>query len=242
MKENKQIHVPKHIAFIMDGNGRWAKERNQPRTFGHKQGVKNIRDLAIECNRLGIKAMTVYAFSTENWSRPSTEVQYIFKLPKVFFSLYIKELIENNIQIKMIGHLNALPKATQKVIVEAMNQTAHNTGMILCFAVNYGGQDEIVHATKQVAQDVIDGKLSINEMDASVFEKYLMTNTLPPLEYLVRTSGELRLSNFLLWQSAYAEFYFTDIKWPDFNVEALHVALDDFNRRQRRYGGVKDED
>lgn len=240
--ELEKRNIPLHIAFIMDGNGRWAKERKQPRTFGHKQGVKNIRDLAIECNNLGVKAMTVYAFSTENWSRPSSEVQYIFKLPKVFFSLYMKELVDNNIQIRMIGHMHALPKATQRVILDAIEETKYNTGLILCFAVNYGGQDEIVTATKSIVQDVLAGKCSVDDINQQLFQHHLMTASMPPLEFVIRTSGEVRLSNFLLWQSAYAELYFTDVKWPDFNVVALHNALDVFNTRQRRHGGIADED
>lgn len=235
-------NIPLHIAFIMDGNGRWAKERKQPRTFGHKQGVKNIRDLAIECNNLGIKAMTVYAFSTENWARPSSEVSYIFKLPKVFFNLYMKELVENNIQIKMIGKIEALPKATQRVILDAIDETKDNTGLILCFAVNYGGQDEIVSATKQIASEILAGKRSVDDINQHMFERHLMTASMPPLEFLVRTSGEVRLSNFLLWQAAYAELYFTETKWPDFNVEQLHEALRAFQQRQRRHGGIVDED
>lgn len=231
-------NVPQHIAFIMDGNGRWAKERNQPRTFGHKAGTKTIREVALEANRLGIKAMTIYAFSTENFSRPEEEINFIFKLPKEFFNLYLKELIENNVKISTIGHLEMAPINSQNIIQSAMDKTKDNTGLNLCFAFIYGGRDEIVHATKHLFNDVQNGKLNIEDINENIFSNYLMTSDLPPVDLMIRTSGEQRLSNFLLWQLAYSEFVFTDTKWPDFNGEELKKVILDYQKRNRRFGGL----
>lgn len=231
-------NVPQHIAFIMDGNGRWAKERNMPRTFGHKEGAKTIRKVALAANKLGIKAMTIYAFSTENFSRPEEEVNFIFKLPKEFFHLYLKELIDNNVKISMIGHLEKAPKNTQDIIQDAINKTKHNTGLNLCFAFIYGGRDEIIHATKQLCNKVVDHKIAIDEIDEKIFESHLMTKDLPPVDLMIRTSGEQRLSNYLLWQLAYAEFVFTDVKWPDFNEEHLVEVILNYQNRNRRFGGL----
>ena len=212
-------NIPGHIAFIMDGNGRWAKQRKMPRTYGHHEGTKTIRDIALSCNKLGVKAMTVYAFSTENFARPNQEVQYIFKLPKDFFESYMKELMENNVKITTIGHLEMAPQETQDIINKAIEKTSHNTGLILCFAFIYGGRDEIVWAAKKIAQKVKNDELSIDNIDENIFNHELMTKDLPDVDLMVRTSGEQRLSNFLLWQLAYAEFVFTDVYWPDFNEE-----------------------
>ena len=208
-------NIPAHIAFIMDGNGRWAKKRMMPRTYGHNEGTKTIRKIALEANRLGVKAMTVYAFSTENFSRPEEEVQFIFKLPKKFFELYLKELIENNVQICMIGHLEKAPKATRDIINTAIERTKGNTGLKLCFAFIYGSRDE------------------------NYFGSTLMSANLPDVDLMVRTSGEQRLSNFMLWQLAYAEFIFTPVCWPDFDEKELHKAIWLYQNRDRRYGGLK---
>lgn len=232
-------NIPGHIAFIMDGNGRWAKQRKMPRTYGHHEGTKTIRDIALSCNKLGVKAMTVYAFSTENFARPDQEVQYIFKLPKDFFESYMKELMENNVKITSIGHLEMAPQETQSIINKAIEKTSNNTGLILCFAFIYGGRDEIVWATKKIAQKVKDGELSIDNIDENIFSQELMTKDLPDVDLMVRTSGEQRLSNFLLWQLAYAEFVFTDIYWPDFNDEELRKAIWLYQNRDRRFGGLK---
>lgn len=231
-------NIPQHIAFIMDGNGRWAKEKNKPRTFGHKQGTKTIREIALAANKIGIKAMTIYAFSTENFSRPETEVNFIFKLPKDFFGLYLKELIENNVKITTIGHLDMAPKNTQDIINLAIDKTKNNTGLNLCFAFIYGGRDEIVQTTKIIVNKVQNGDIKIQDIDELLFDKELMTNGLPPIDLMVRTSGEQRLSNFLLWQLAYSEFIFTDVKWPDFNEEELHNCIKIYQDRTRRFGGI----
>lgn len=231
--------IPEHIAFIMDGNGRWAKSRNRPRTFGHQEGTKTIRKIALECNRLGVKAMTVYAFSTENFARPESEVNFIFKLPEEFFNLYFEELHKNNVKITVIGHLEKAPKRTQEVIGNAMAKTQNNTGLILCFAFIYGGQDEILEATKNVARDFKAGKIVLEELDEKMFSNYLMTKDLPDCDLMIRTSGEQRLSNFLLWQLAYAEFIFTETFWPDFDEQKLHECLLEYQSRDRRFGGLK---
>ncbi len=231
--------IPQHIAFIMDGNGRWAKKRGMPRTYGHHEGTKNIRTLALEANRLGIKAMTVYAFSTENFKRPQSEVDFIFKLPKEFFKIYLKDFLENNIQVRYIGHIEKAPESTREVILDSVEQTKNNTGLILCFAFIYGSQDEIIGAVKDIVKDVKEGAISEEEINEELFETYLMSADLPPLDYMIRTSGECRLSNFMLWQMAYAEMYFSDVYWPDFGVEELYKALDHYQKCDRRYGGLK---
>ncbi len=231
--------IPGHIAFIMDGNGRWAKKRNMPRTFGHREGTKTIRKIALECNRLGVKAMTVYAFSTENFARPESEVNFIFKLPEEFFNQYFEELNANNIKIAIIGHLEKAPQRTRDIINNAIEKTKGNTGLILCFAFIYGGQDEILMAVKSIATDYKDDKIALENLDEKMFSSYLMTRDLPDCDLMIRTSGEQRLSNFLLWQLAYAEFIFTDTFWPDFDEAKLHACLHEYQSRDRRFGGLK---
>lgn len=227
-----------HIAIIMDGNGRWAKAKGMPRTFGHKQGAENVRTVALEANRMGIKALTLYAFSTENWKRPEDEVDFICKLPKMFFNMYIKELIENNIRVSYIGELEKFPEETKKFINAAIEKTKNNTGMEMVIAINYGSRREIVIAAQNYAKDVIDGKKGL-EISEDEFNDYLMTSHLPEVDLLVRTSGEQRLSNYLLWQVAYSEFIFVDYAWPEFTAEKLHEVVEEYERRDRRFGGVK---
>lgn len=231
--------IPQHIAFIMDGNGRWAKKRKMPRTYGHHEGIKTIRKIALEANKIGVKAMTVYAFSTENFSRPEKEIQYIFKLPKEFFTIYIQELIDNNVQISVIGHLERVPKDTRKVIESAIDKTKQNTGLQLCFAFVYGGRDDILEATKNIITDVKNGILDEDTLDESKFSQYLMTKDLPEVDLMIRTSGEHRLSNYLLWQLAYAEFVFTEVLWPDFDEQELYKCISLYQNRDRRFGGLK---
>lgn len=232
-------NIPKHIAFIMDGNGRWAKKRKMPRTYGHHEGTKTIRDIALKCNELKVKAMTVYAFSTENFARPEKEVQFIFKLPKDFFEAYMKELMENNVKICTIGHLDMAPQDTQNIINTAIEKTKDNTGLKLCFAFIYGGRDEIVNASKNIAVKLKKGLIKEEDINEQLFSSELMTKDLPDVDLMVRTSGEQRLSNFLLWQLAYAEFVFTDVLWPDFNDEELYKAIWLYQNRDRRFGGLK---
>lgn len=226
-----------HIAIIMDGNGRWAKAKGMPRTYGHKQGSETLRTIALEANRLGVKALTLYAFSTENWKRPEDEVAFLCKLPKMFFNKYIKELNENNVQVTYLGEIDKFPQATQKVFNDAVESTKNNTGLKLVIALNYGSRREIVLAAQKYAQDVVDKKRK-NDIDEVAFESYLMTSNLPPVDLLIRTSGEMRLSNYLLWQLAYAEFIFVDFAWPEFTVQKFHDVLEEFERRNRRFGGV----
>ena len=232
-------NIPKHIAFIMDGNGRWAKKRKMPRTYGHHEGTKTIRNIALKCNELKVEAMTVYAFSTENFARPEKEVQYIFKLPKDFFEAYMKELMENNVKICTIGHLDMAPKETQDIINTAIEKTKDNTGLKLCFAFIYGGRDEIVHAGKNIAIKLKEGLIKEDDINEQLFSNELMTKDLPDVDLMIRTSGEQRLSNFLLWQLAYAEFVFTNVLWPDFNDEELYKAIWLYQNRDRRFGGLK---
>lgn len=209
-----------------------------PRTYGHHEGTKTIRTLALEANRLGVKAMTVYAFSTENFKREASEVDYIFKLPKEFFNLYLKELMENNVQIRYIGHLEMAPIETQKIIQSAIDQTSMNTGLILTFAFIYGGRDEIVQATKIICEKYKNGEIELDDITEDYFEKHLMTEDLPAVDLMIRSSGEYRLSNFLPWQLAYAEFIFDETLWPDFDENQLHRAIAIYQGRERRFGGV----
>lgn len=229
--------IPQHIAIIMDGNGRWAKKKGLPRTAGHKQGAEMIRKIAIACNDLGVKVLTCYAFSTENWKRPESEVDYLCKLPKMFFNRYIKDLKARNIKVSFIGELERFPTETKKVILDAVEQTKENTGLNLCIAINYGSRREITLAAQAYAQDVIHGVVDA-DIDEETFGKYMMTTDFPELDLLIRTSGELRISNFLLWQLAYAELIFTPVPWPEFDEDELNKAIDEFNHRQRRFGGL----
>lgn len=229
--------IPQHIAIIMDGNGRWAKKRGLPRTAGHKQGAENIRKIAIACNDLGVKALTCYAFSTENWKRPESEVDYLCKLPKLFFNRYLAELKKNNIKVTFLGEIERFPEETRNVITSAVEQTSMNTGLILCLAVNYGSQREITLAARKYAQDVVEGRAPA-DISEEAFGHYMMTEGMPELDLMIRTSGEQRISNFLLWQLAYAELIFTPVAWPDFSKEELNKCIDEFNHRNRRFGGL----
>ena len=231
--------IPQHIAIIMDGNGRWAKAQGLPRTAGHKKGADTIRTIAIECNRLGVSVLTLYAFSTENWKRPQDEVDYLCKLPKLFFKRYFRELNERNIRVCFIGELERFPQETQKVISDAVSITAGNSGLTLNIAINYGSQREIVLAAQAYANDVL-AKGELLPLDEERFSSYLMTAAYPPVDLLIRTSGELRISNFLLWQIAYAELIFTPVAWPDFDERALAECLEEYHRRDRRFGGISE--
>lgn len=228
----------RHVAIIMDGNGRWAKKQGKIRTAGHYQGVETIHDIAIAANDLSVEVLTLFAFSTENWVRPAEEVSYLMKLPAVFFKRFLKELMEKNIRICMIGEMDQIPKDTAKVLTMTMEETKHNTGMVLNFAMNYGGRREIVLAARNYAQEVKEGRASLN-LDEQQFGQYLMTASFPPLDLLIRTSGEYRISNFLLWEIAYSEFIFLEESWPEFTPELLKECLDSFRNRDRRFGGVK---
>lgn len=229
----------KHLAIIMDGNGRWAKAQGLPRTAGHMAGSDNVRTIAIAANELGIKYLTLYAFSTENWKRSKDEVSYLMKLPAFFFKKYMKEFIDRGFRIRMIGELDELPEDTRKVLREAEEESKDNTGLSLNIAINYGSHREILLAAKQYAKDVLDGKqkLDITEED---FEQYLMTKDFSPVDLLVRTSGEERISNYLLWQIAYAELIFVQESWPEFTPDVLRRCLEEYSNRDRRFGGVNE--
>lgn len=227
--------VPQTVAIIMDGNGRWAKAKGLPRTAGHKQGAEQIRVIALAANRMGIKKLILYAFSTENWKRPEDEIGYLCKLPGIFFSRYIKELMENNIRVTFAGELERFPESTQKVIRKAVDQTKENTGLNLDIAINYGSRRELLLGMQAYAQEVAEGKRENNLTEVEVAQ-YLMVPE--DIDLLIRTSGEERISNFLLWQIAYAELIFTPVAWPDFDETALQDCIDQFNHRDRRYGGL----
>ncbi|CQR47665.1 Ditrans,polycis-undecaprenyl-diphosphate synthase ((2E,6E)-farnesyl-diphosphate specific) [Paraliobacillus sp. PM-2] len=244
-KNKEQTHtldtiynVPEHIAIIMDGNGRWAKKRGLPRLAGHKQGMDNVRDIVRVANKHGVKILTLYAFSTENWKRPKSEVDYILKLPKEFIHIYLPELIEENVQIKTIGAFDLLPMHTQEAVNEAKKRTEKNDGLILNIALNYGSRHEIIQAIQQITKDVQANTLTLDALDEQLLSKYLYTKDLIDPDLVIRTSGEQRLSNFLLWQVAYAEFWFTDVYWPDFNETVFEKALSDYQNRKRRFGGL----
>jgi undecaprenyl diphosphate synthase len=226
----------RHVAIIMDGNGRWAKKQNQQRTFGHLSGSENVRNIALAANKLNIKVLTLYAFSTENWKRPMEEVEYLMRLPEVFFNRFFDELMREGIKIMAIGDLSRFPPNTQRVLQSAIDKTKNNQGLILNFAMNYGGRDEIIKAIDKIIADVRTKKVDV--VDEAVFESYLMTAGLPPVDLMIRTSGEQRISNFLLWQLAYAELIFTEVSWPDFKESDLIEAISTFENRNRRFGGL----
>ena len=228
----------KHVAIIMDGNGRWALKQHQERTFGHYQGVENVRNIAIKANDLGIEVLTVYAFSTENWTRPLEEVNYLMKLPELFFKRFLAELMAKDIKITMIGEWDKIPTDTQRVLKKAINETAGNKGMILNFAMNYGGKQEILSAINKYTTDVKNGKIT-SEIDETIFNAYLDSGVFPDVDLMIRTSGEYRISNFLLWKLAYAELTFIPQAWPELTPEQFEQIIMEFNQRDRRFGGLK---
>ncbi|WP_127531920.1 isoprenyl transferase [Paenibacillus kobensis] len=231
-------NVPEHVAIIMDGNGRWAKSRGLPRIVGHHTGMKTVKQITMAADRLGIKYLTLYAFSTENWKRPKAEVEFLMKLPQEFLAIELDELIANNVQVRVMGHREALPEYTIAPLEEAIAKTASNTGLILNFALNYGSRKEMTDAVKLIAEAVRDGQLTPEHIDESIIEERLFTSGMPDPDLLIRTSGEIRLSNFMLWQLAYSEMWFTDVYWPDFSESHFHEAIAEYQRRARRYGGL----
>lgn len=237
-EELLKLPIPEHIAVIMDGNGRWAKKRALPRVAGHHEGMKTVRKITKAANSLGVKVLTMYAFSTENWKRPKLEVDFLMKLPEEFLGTFLPELMEENVRVRLMGNKSDLPAHTLRAVENAMEKTKNNTGLILNFALNYGGRDEILHAVKNVASDIQRNKISAEQLSEELFSDYLFSNLLPDPDLLIRTSGEIRLSNFMLWQLAYAEFYFTDVLWPDFEEQHLYEAINSFQQRGRRFGGI----
>ncbi|UVI32532.1 isoprenyl transferase [Paenibacillus spongiae] len=231
-------NIPQHIAIIMDGNGRWAKSRGLPRIAGHHTGMKAVKRITMAADRLGVKCLTLYAFSTENWKRPKAEVEFLMKLPQEFLSIELNELVEKNVQVRMMGHKEGLPPHTLEAVEEAIRQTAGNTGLVLNFALNYGSRKEMIEAVKQIAESVREGQMDLEQIDDTAFSEKLLSSGLPDPDLLIRTSGELRLSNFMLWQLAYSEMWFTDVYWPEFTEEHFHEAVREYQRRARRYGGL----
>ncbi|GEP62251.1 isoprenyl transferase [Clostridium beijerinckii] len=232
-------NIPNHIAIIMDGNGRWAKEQNLPRSMGHRAGVETIRRILKEATRLGIKNLTLYAFSTENWARPKDEVGTLMKLLVTYLKRELKECHENGVRMNVLGDTSKLPKECQNALEEALETTRNNTKINLNFALNYGGRNEIVRAIKLINSDIKNGKLNEEDINEALVEKYLYTKGIPDPDLIIRPSGEQRLSNFLLWQCAYSEFWYSDINWPDFKEKDLRKAIADYQNRDRRFGKVK---
>jgi undecaprenyl diphosphate synthase len=228
--------LPKHIAIIMDGNGRWAIERNLPRAAGHQQGIESVRDIVKASSQLGIGYLTVYAFSMENWKRPHMEISILMSLLKQYLTNEIDELDANNVRLCAIGKLNALPKPVQKILSKAIERTAKNTGLTLTLALSYSGRWDIIRAVQMIALDARRGNLSPEDINEELFSTYLLTSHMPEPDLLIRTSGEMRLSNYLLWESAYSEIYITNLLWPDFRRTDLYDALDNYMNRERRYG------
>ncbi len=231
--------VPNHIAIIPDGNGRWAKKRGLPRSVGHREGSMTLKKIVIYCSKIGVKYLTVYAFSTENWKRPQSEVDALMNLLLEFLRNAERELDGSNVKIKVIGDVHGLPEELQKEILRVEKLTSINSGLCLNIALNYGSRLEILNAVKLVAQNVKDNKLPLQAIDEAQFEKYLYTSGTPDPDLLIRTSGEQRISNYLLWQCAYAEFWFTKELWPDVNESHIAEAIKAFEKRNRRYGGIE---
>ena len=231
-------NIPKHVAIIMDGNGRWAKNRNLPRTMGHKAGVETIRRVVKEADRLGIKYITLYAFSTENWKRPKDEVNALMKLLVQYLRQEVVGLHENRVVLRVLGDISALQEECRKEIDDAIELTKDNKGLVLNVAFNYGGRDEIVRAVKGIINDVEDGKIKKEDINQDLFSNYLYTKDSPDPDLIIRPSGEKRISNFLLWQCAYSEFWYSNVNWPDFKEEDLQRAIYEYQNRNRRFGGV----
>ena len=232
------LRIPNHLAIILDGNGRWAKKRFMPRNYGHAQGSKNVEKICEEADNLGIKYLTVYAFSTENWNRPADEVSALMKLLRVYMKDCIETSKKNNMKVRVIGDTSKLDKDLREDIIRLEEVSSKNTGLNFIVALNYGGRDEILRSMKRIIKDVEDNKLNIDELEYTTVSEYLDTKGIPDPDLLIRTSGEQRISNFLLWQLAYTEFYFTDVLWPDFSKKDLMKALEYYNSRERRFGTV----
>lgn len=232
------LKLPKHLAIIMDGNGRWAKSKGKTRIFGHVKGAKVAKSIITKSAELGIKNLTLYAFSSENWARPMQEVSFLMNLFKRYLRKEANELLRNNIKFTVIGDITRLPKEVMSVVIWAQNLTHQCTGMNLTFAVSYGSQQEVITAIKKIAHECLNQGLEIEKIDEEILHKNLWSAHLPDVDFLIRTSGEKRISNFMLWQLAYAELFFTDTLWPDFSLEEFDFAISDYSLRQRRFGKV----
>ena len=235
------LRLPKHIAIIMDGNGRWAKKQGMLRAFGHENGAKSVKVTVETCARLGVKNLTLYAFSTENWNRPKLEIDTLMKLLVSSLRKELKSLIDNNIRLSTIGNTDKLPKSIQKELLEVIEKTKENTRMTLTIALSYGSREELISAVKKITSKVKNNIISIDAIDEAIINEHLYTQNLPDVDLLIRTSGEHRISNFLLWQIAYAELYFTDVLWPDFTEEHLYEAIISYQKRERRFGKTSEQ-
>jgi undecaprenyl diphosphate synthase len=234
-------NLPKHLAIIMDGNGRWAKKQGLLRAIGHENGTKSVRLTVETCARLGIENLTLYAFSTENWNRPKLEVDTLMKLLISSLKKELKTLQDNNIRLNTIGNLDRLPSSAKKELLEVIEKTKTNTRMVLTLALNYGAREEVINAVKTISDKVKNNIISIDTIDESIINEHLYTQNLPDVDLLIRTSGEHRISNFLLWQIAYAELYFTEVLWPDFKEDHLYEAIISYQKRERRFGKTSEQ-
>lgn len=239
IKISDEQNIPKHIAIILDGNGRWAKKRHMPRTYGHQRGVENIRSIALAASDMGVKALSVYAFSTENWSRPKDEVDFLMKLPGEFEKRFKDDFKKYDIKVMFSGRKTHLSQENLEILERITNNTKDRQGLVLNICFDYGSRAEITEAVKKIAADVLNQKITVDEINEKSIEDLLYTKDLPKLDLLIRPSGEVRLSNFLLWQAAYAELYFCKTYWPAFSKKNLEEAIMDFNKRERRFGGLK---
>jgi len=239
VKKTENMNIPKHIAIILDGNGRWAKKRHMPRTYGHQRGVENIRNIAIAASDMGVKVLSLYAFSTENWSRPTDEVEFLMKLPGEFEKRFKDDFKKYDIKVMFSGRKTHLSQENLEILERITNNTKDRQGLIVNICFDYGSKTEIIEAVKKIVQDVMDKNTKLEDVNESDIDKYLYTKDLPNLDLLIRPSGEVRLSNFLLWQAAYAELYFCKTYWPAFSKKDLEAAIIEFNHRERRFGGLK---
>lgn len=242
MAENRGLIMPKHVAIILDGNGRWAKSKGMPRNYGHTVGAKNVETVCQAADELGIRYLTLYAFSTENWNRPQSEVDALMRLLESYLKNCIKTAEKNHMRVRVIGDKTRLGAAFQEKIAKLEEASASNTGLNLTIAINYGSRDEMMRAMRRMLEDYKAGSITMDMVDEKLFSGYLDTKDIPDPDLLIRTSGEQRLSNYLLWQLAYSEFYFTDVPWPDFHKKELELAIEAYNKRDRRYGGLKEEE
>lgn len=236
------MKIPQHVAIILDGNGRWAKSKGMPRNYGHTVGAKNVETVCQAADELGIRYLTLYAFSTENWNRPQSEVDALMRLLESYLKNCIKTAEKNHMRVRVIGDKTRLGAAFQEKIAKLEEASASNTGLNLTIAINYGSRDEMMRAMRRILEDYKAGSITMDMVDEKLFSGYLDTKDIPDPDLLIRTSGEQRLSNYLLWQLAYSEFYFTDVPWPDFHKKELELAIEAYNKRDRRYGGLKEEE
>jgi len=234
-------NLPKHLAIIMDGNGRWAKKQGLLRAIGHESGTKSVKTIVQACAKLGIENLTLYAFSTENWNRPKLEVEILMKILVNSLKKELETMQKNNIKLNSIGSLENLPKSVQKELLDVIEKTKNNTRMTLTLALSYGSREEILNTVKKISNKVKNNIISVDAIDESIFNSHLYTHNLPDVDLVIRTSGEHRISNFLLWQIAYAEFYFTDVLWPDFSEQHLYEAIISYQKRERRFGKTSEQ-